>query len=95
MIPKKTIVVQIGNTDNKLSQEYWSCFCDDINTYVKHYGHIHFYGGSRFDAPWQNACWVAEIDEDEIEELKLNITNVRERYNQDSVAVMVGGVEFI
>lgn len=48
-----TVVVQIGNSNNKLSQKDWSCFVSEIDDLIKDYKvQIHFRGGSSWDSPW-------------------------------------------
>lgn len=54
-----TITIQIGNSDNKLSQMEWSAFIKDVVEVVESLASVvHFYGTSLGDAPWQNAAWV-------------------------------------
>lgn len=93
----KTISIQIGNSDDKLTQRKWHLFCaemgDAIDTWC---AQIHFYGHSYGSAEWQNACWVIDMREDaSIENLKEEIKDIRKRYNQDSVAWIMGQTEMI
>jgi hypothetical protein len=91
-----TVVVQIGNSDDKLSQAQWSKFTswvrNTLNAYSKQ---IHFDGGSRFDAVWQNACFVCEVKEEDRSQLMDELKYVREHFKQDSVAVTIGPTEFV
>ena len=86
----------IGNSDNKLTQIDWTRFCRDITWIVENHG-----AGIRFSAPsigwlaYQNACWVFEIREEELEEVKSLVRIARKQYLQDSVAIIVGETEFI
>jgi len=89
-----TLVVQIGNSDNKLSQSDWSKFVKDVDGALSNYD-IHFRGGSPFDCEWQNACWVVALHEDFCDNVRMYLLDIRERYNQDSIAVVFGDVEFI
>jgi len=92
----KTYTVQFGNTDNKLSQVFWSNFCKRIySELIRPSVTIRFYGGSHFDSPWQNACIVFNCHSDKIEELKKNISLIGKEYNQDSIAFTEGSTEFI
>jgi len=92
----KTVVVQIGNSDNKLTQGDWANFAASMNLVVRsNVYRVHFCGGSDWDAPWQNACWVCEILGNQVNELQEAITNCRKSYSQDSVAVVVGDTTFI
>ena len=59
-----TFVVQIGNSDNRLTIQRWADFIRAIDKAIIGCGvEIHFRGGSVFVAPWLNACWVFEMDE--------------------------------
>lgn len=92
--PAKTITLQIGNTDDKLTQEEWSDFCDTIDRAVNRFSPtVHFSGSPSSQAKKQNACWVFDIDEEE--ELRELITRIRVEYHQDSAAWTLGRTEFI
>lgn len=92
----KTVTVQIGNSDNKLSQEKWSAFTHDVRRIVESFSQaMHFSGGSSVFDPWQNTCFVFLCDKDDLRYLREALTVVRKRYSQDSVAVTVGDTEFI
>jgi hypothetical protein len=88
-----TFTIQIGNSDNKLSQLEWSKFCADLfefghNKCVK----IWFYGQSPCDKPWQNCCMVVEyFYAGKIpNELYDAIKNMAKYYKQDYIAVTEG-----
>lgn len=92
----KTVCIQIGNSDDKLSQREWNKYVVSINDIVdEHCCERHFFGGSVFSAPWQNACWVVEVDGNNLQEFLLRLSATGTRFNQDSVAVMVSEVQFI
>lgn len=92
----KTVVIQIGNSDNKLTQNEWAHFAAYIHGVVsRNVLNIHFKGGSDWDAPWQNACWVGQIHADGIPELRRQLSQERANWKQDSVAIVVGDTEFI
>ena len=88
----KTTIIQIGNSDNKLTQFEWSNFILGIDSIISQ-SKFHFRGGSSIDSPFQNFCWVieGELFVNEISQ----ITNLREKYNQDSVAITEGETKFI
>lgn len=91
-----TVVVQIGNSDNKLSQAEWSKFVSYMRDAIgKHSEHVHFDGGSRHDAPWQNACFVSEVPGEKLELLMADMRRHRETFWQESVAVIIGETAFI
>jgi len=92
----RTATIQIGNTDDKLTQVEWSDFCEEVRLLIGFYAlKIHFQGGSDWDTPWQNACWVCEIDGGPTEQLENLLMNCREKYQQDSVAVTYGETVFV
>ena len=80
-----TVVVQIGNSDDKLSQREWSEYVGDIQRVVGRWSEeIHFSGGSSFGAPWQNACWVLEVEDKRTVPLFAGIVKVRQEYGQET-----------
>jgi hypothetical protein len=91
-----TVVVQIGNSDDMLSQEAWARYVRDVGWAVGQVEkHRHFFGVSAGDAEWQNACWVIEMGEDRLDELKRLLNAYRDKYKQHSIALTVGDTEFI
>lgn len=92
----KTITVQIGNSDDKLTQATWSIFVQDVRKVISDYCHaIYFFGGSSGWESWQNVAWIAECYEDRIPSLKKELAKMRVAYGQESVAYMEGETEFI
>lgn len=93
----KTYVIQIGNSDNKLTQNQWAHFVVGVNLAIcSHCGHVHFKGGSDWDAPWQNACWVCvPISEEAANLLRSDLALEAARNGQESIALTVGETEFI
>lgn len=86
-----TAVIQIGNTDDKLSQVEWCNFCKRMQEVISLHSHkIHFGGGSPFDAPWQNACWACEVEVHKSKALQEAVIDCRKQYRQDSVAFTFG-----
>jgi hypothetical protein len=91
-----TITLQIGNTDNKLTQQEYHQFCCDIGELLVDYiDEVHFSAPSTGWEKWQNACWVGEIKEFMLSGLKEKLSILRKKYNQDSVSITVGQTEFI
>ena len=91
-----TVVIQIGNTDNKLTQGEWSNFVHSMHTTIaSNVYRIHFRGGSDWDAPWQNGCWVCEVTPDQVDALKASVAACRKAYRQDAAAFTAGQSEFI
>jgi len=92
-----TITVQIGNSDNKLTQRLWHLYVLRVNILIEQYANmVHFSGGSSNWEPWQNYCWVIYIKlGSSREELKSELEHARKKYNQDSIAWVEGTTEFI
>ena len=92
----KTITVQIGNSDDKLTQREWSAFCQKLFMWCDSFGNIHFAGGSPTEKFWQNYAVVFNMrDESDEPYLKDQISRLGQRFNQDSIAWTEGETEFI
>ena len=93
---KTTVCIQIGNSDNKLSQEEWSEFCNRLRESVNKMNgsQIHFDGGSPSDAKWQNHCVVAEIYKQHLDSFLEEIIRTASYFNQQSIAVLEGETFF-
>lgn len=87
------VSIQIGNTDNKLTQQEWHEFCSILLELCEKYGMVHFNGGPATFAPWQNYCVCLNTNHDTI--LKNEIKILRAKFKQDSVAWLQGEIEFI
>jgi hypothetical protein len=91
-----TAVIQIGNSDNKLTQIEWSQFVSSVRDIIVPLSKaIHFDGGSKHDAPWQNACIVAEVASANREALVSRLRGCKEHFRQDSIAVTFGETAFV
>lgn len=88
------IVIQIGNSDNKLTQQEWSSFVYDTDELLRMYGVFHFSGGSPSNAGWQNYCWVIESQKT-MSGLEYELSRLAVRYKQDSIALTIGQTVFI
>jgi hypothetical protein len=92
----KTLVVQIGNSDNKLRQADWARFVQRTGAIIQEYAAIiHFFGGPENWATWQKVCWVFDCEEARIGNLKLRLAETRKEFLQDSAAVTQGETEFV
>ena len=89
----KTVSIQIGNTDDKLTQKQWAEYCGEIVRECDSMGEIHFSGGSPTDARWQNYCVV--LNTMKAEKLKDSVQLIRSSYDQDSLAWTEGTTIFI
>ena len=91
----KTVVIQIGNTDDKLSQLMWSAFIHAVADKVYHRAkQVHFSGYSDPSETWQNAAWIFEISEEESLRLWGEMKVLASLYNQDSIAWTEGNTIF-
>lgn len=96
-----TAVIQIGNSDDKLTQADWSDFVSDVQDFIIGSGYpIHFHGLSISSAPWQNACWVLDTRNvfDKIvaiDILRHELSRLANMYKQDSIALTLGDTEFV
>lgn len=92
----ETVTIQIGNSDNKLTQKQWSDFIRETRGVVGRYcGHVHFDGGASFDSPWQNVCIVAEVQPIDKQPLCDALGGVRSKFYQESAAVTFGQTKMV
>ncbi len=90
------ITIQIGNSDDKLTQSQWAAFYGFVSHHIKRSGaRVHFSGCSDGAMPWQNACWAIEIEQDKIPGLIHELTELRKMYHQESIAWTPGQTQFI
>lgn len=91
------ISVMIGNSDNKLTQQEWASFVDDVNRLLASWESArHFFGGAETYAKWQNVCWVCELGSpDSVDALLSVLSGVRRKYKQDSACVLLGEAKFV
>lgn len=83
----KTITVQIGNSDDKLSQARWVQLVQRVSGVLNSYCETtHFFGASMPFATWQNACWVVECPSIEIVDLKNALAGVGKQFEQNAIA---------
>lgn len=101
MTPPFTYVIQIGNSDDKLSQSAWSQFQSALTNLITKFGvRVHFFGSSNPTAPWQNCCMVFEHPENRDElgfkkELESDLAFLAGCFDQDSIALTYGFTGFI
>lgn len=91
-----TVVISIGNSDDKLTQKQWSEFVMTVEKLLRRTrSQIHFSGGPSNSAPWQNWCWVVNLDGGNLEMLRLHLKDICSKYKQESIALTVGMTELI
>jgi len=90
-----TVVIQIGNSDDKLSQASWNKYVEGVRERLKaQIAEIHFDGSSPGDAPWQSHCFVVELED--VELLRIELKWLACAFDQESVALIVcKKVEFV
>lgn len=92
----QTITVQLGNSDDKLTQVQWAhCVAEAREQIDAHVKQVHFFGFSEPAATWQNAACVAEIPEENIKSLKNALRNVANAWGQDCIAWTEGETEML
>jgi len=90
-----TTVIQIGNSDDKLTQAQWAHFFKRVDNAVRsRASQIHFSGTSHPSAEWQNAAWIFEIEETPSLRLYDEMKVFCEMFNQDSIAWTEGKTIF-
>ncbi len=94
--------INIGNSDDKLSQARWAEFWSAVDRAVKTTstypgGAVHGAWVSPSTSPWQNACWCLQLPADPlaVEALRTYLDRLRVEYGQDSIAWTPGETEFI
>ena len=92
----KTVTIQIGNSDDKLTQAQWRLFVLDVQAKVLQNSQaIHFFGAPSNWERWQNAAWIVVCEDDKLQALKNAIADIRKCFNQDSVAWTEGDTQFV
>lgn len=91
----RTVTIQIGNTDNKLTQQEWAQFVQSIHKEIATHASIHFFGGPANWESWQNAAWIVNCEDEKLAWLKAAVAFARKTFNQDSAAWTEGESEFI
>jgi hypothetical protein len=92
----KTITLQIGNSDDRLSQARWSAFVAAMREVVAVHGReIHFFGAPPNWEPWQNVAWVVTCQDEHIPGFIAAVQAVRRDFGQDAVAWTEGETRFL
>lgn len=92
----KTVCIQIGNSDDKLSQRKWAEYIARIDEVIAEDEYErHFFGGSLINVSWQNACWVIVMREEDMVYLFAKLSAAGTAFGQDAVAVLTGETRFI
>jgi hypothetical protein len=91
--------IEIGNSDDKLTQLEWSKFVEDVHNVLVVSAKIHFKGFASPDVEFQNACWCIELPNDDGDDdtarVRQYLARLARDYGQDSIAWTPGVTEFI
>lgn len=91
-----TLTIQIGNSDDKLTQARWAEFVRRVDSVVQAVAVVHFSGSSAGWKPWQNHCWVCVVGGPvDAAMLRHEVIARRREFGQESVAWTEGGDEFV
>ncbi len=92
----ETVTIQIGNTDDKLTQSHWSAFVKKCDSLIcRRARQVHFSGFSNPSEVWQNSAWVFEISGGESARLWDEMKQLAQEFNQDSIAWTEGKTLFV
>jgi hypothetical protein len=92
----KTVVIQIGNTDDKLTQIEWSAFVLMTRTMIlAHCKQVHFFGAPANWERWQNVAWIVEVEDGNKDKLRAAVADARQTFRQDSAAWTEGDTQFV
>jgi hypothetical protein len=82
-----TVYVSVGNSDDKLTQEQWSGFVQQVRIMLS--GRARETHGEWYslpDQPYQNACFCVVFADADVPLIKQDLAKLREAWGQDSVA---------
>lgn len=83
---RRLFYVSIGNSDDKLKQERWREFIEDLISIVSRVQvEIHGVWFSEPVSPYQNMCIAFMTTEELIPELLLELSRLTEKYDQESI----------
>lgn len=93
----KTITVQIGNSDNKLSQRDWSIFVDKVYSLISEMAdQVHFVGSPPTTSVYQNYAVIFNIEDvNDIAFIKNSLSRICKEFHQESIAWTEGDTIFI
>lgn len=93
---EKTIVIQIGNTDDKLTQVEWRDYVSQVNEFIHTWAdRVHFFGAPPNYERWQNAAWIITCLPKNSGKLHSEVIRIRRDFRQDSIAWMEGETQFV
>jgi len=96
VLEKITVIVLIGNSDNKLTQKDWHYFVSDVRTIIWIFEkETHFIGSTEPFSEYQSGCFVFEMEKDQLEAFKNRLLLVKARHKQNFISLIVGNTQLI
>jgi len=96
VLEKITAIVLIGNSDDKLTQKDWHYFVTDVRTIIWTFEkETHFIGSTEPFSQYQSACFVFEMEKNQLEAFKNKLVLVKLRHKQNFIALIVGNTQLI
>ncbi|MBT9173885.1 MAG: hypothetical protein DDT21_02291 [Syntrophomonadaceae bacterium] len=90
------ITVQIGNSDDKLTQREWAEFSDMVNNAIHESAkEVHFSGAAYPLSRWQNAAWCFIVTPEKTETLQKALRESAAYFDQESIAWTTGETIFL
>jgi hypothetical protein len=93
-----TLTIQIGNSDGKLTEHLWHRYMAEVYELLDmETREIHFAANSHPSpqAPWQNACYVCDVQACDLNRIRDRLKEISNRFHQDAVAWTEGETIFI
>ena len=91
-----TVSLQIGNGDDKLSQSQWHDFVVQMKELVEsHCTKLHFFGAPENWCGRQNVAFIFDVNNDRIDQLQADVSQLRKRFKQESAAWTEGETRFL
>lgn len=93
---KITVIVLIGNSDNKLTQKEWNYFVSDVRTIIWIFEkETHFIGSTEPFSEYQSGCFVFEMENDRLEAFKNRLRLSKLHHKQNFIALIVGDTQLV
>lgn len=90
------VTVQIGNSDDRLSQSDWRHYVNQVHEAILVWGGVILFSAPSVGwADWQNAAWVFTMSSKGYRGLKKDLVKIRVKSKQDWLAITPGKTEFI
>ncbi len=93
---RRTLTILPGNSDHKLTQLQWHDYVMEIGGLIDSWSqNVWFFGAPANWMAYQNACWVIEIMDEDMAGFSMELKVIRERYRQNSIAIVDGITTFL